>query len=353
MRYRVDGILYDLLTPPKWIQPSLISRVKVMAKMNIAEKRLPQDGRFDVRVGDQDIDVRVSTIPTSFGERLVLRLLNKSGSLLELSELGLSPQRLDLLQRLVASPNGIILVTGPTGSGKTTTLYAILQSINKPGINIITIEDPVEYQMKGISQIQVNPKIDLTFARGLRSIVRQDPDVILIGEVRDRETADIAVQSALTGHLVFSTLHTNDSPSAITRLVDIGVEPFLISSSVLAVFAQRLVRVLCTDCKQPYAPKSVYLQSIGVHAAQFAAKPIFKAVGCEKCFQTGYRGRLGIFEIMVMSEELKTLIIQTYDSNRIKALATQEKMVTLREDGIEKVLEGTTTLEEVLRVTQG
>jgi len=353
VRYRVDGILYDLLTPPKWIQPALISRIKVMAKMNIAEKRLPQDGRFDVRVGDQDIDVRVSTIPTSFGERLVLRLLNKSGSLLELPDLGLSPQRLTLLQRLSAAPNGIILVTGPTGSGKTTTLYAILQSINKPGINIITIEDPVEYQMKGISQIQVNPKIDLTFARGLRSIVRQDPDVILIGEIRDKETADIAVQSALTGHLVFSTLHTNDSPSAITRLVDIGVEPFLISSSVLAVFAQRLVRVLCTECKQPYRPKTVYLQSIGLNPEQFAEKPIFQAAGCEKCFQTGYRGRIGIFEIMVMSEELKTLILQSYDSNRIKALAVQEQMATLREDGIEKVLEGVTTLEEVLRVTQG
>ena len=353
VRYRVDGILYDLLTPPKWIQPALISRVKVMSKMNIAEKRLPQDGRFDVKVGDQDIDVRVSTIPTSFGERLVLRLLNKSGSLLELTDLGLSPQRLTLLQKLAASPNGIILVTGPTGSGKTTTLYAILQSINKPGINIITIEDPVEYQMKGISQIQVNPKIELTFARGLRSIVRQDPDVILIGEIRDKETADIAVQSALTGHLVFSTLHTNDSPSAITRLVDIGVEPFLISSSVLAVFAQRLVRVLCTECKQSYLPKTVYLQSIGLRPERFADKPIFKAVGCEKCFQTGYRGRIGIFEIMVMSEELKTLILQTYDSNRIKALAVQEKMATLREDGIEKVLEGMTTLEEVLRVTQG
>jgi general secretion pathway protein E len=353
VRYRVDGILYDLLTPPKWIQPALISRVKVMSKMNIAEKRLPQDGRFDVRVGDQDIDVRVSTIPTSFGERLVLRLLNKSGSLLELTDLGLSPQRLTLLQKLAASPNGIILVTGPTGSGKTTTLYAVLQSINKPGINIITIEDPVEYQMKGISQIQVNPKIDLTFARGLRSIVRQDPDVILIGEIRDKETADIAVQSALTGHLVFSTLHTNDSPSAITRLVDIGVEPFLISSSVLAVFAQRLVRVLCTECKQPYRPKTVYLESIGLNTAQFADKSIFKAAGCEKCFHTGYRGRVGIFEIMVMSEELKTLILQTYDSNRIKALAVQEKMATLREDGIEKVLEGMTTLEEVLRVTQG
>jgi general secretion pathway protein E len=353
VRYRVDGILYDLLTPPKWIQPALISRVKVMSKMNIAEKRLPQDGRFDVRVGDQDIDVRVSTIPTSFGERLVLRLLNKSGSLLEIKDLGLSATRMQLLQKLVSSPNGIILVTGPTGSGKTTTLYAILQSINKPDINIITIEDPVEYQMKGISQIQVNPKIELTFARGLRSIVRQDPDVILIGEIRDKETADIAVQSALTGHLVFSTLHTNDSPSAITRLVDIGVEPFLISSSVLAVFAQRLVRVLCTDCKKPYIPKSVYLQSIGVRPEQFTGKPVFKAVGCEKCFQTGYRGRLGIFEIMVMSEELKSLILQSFDSNRIKVLAVQENMMTLRQDGIEKVLEGTTTLEEVLRVTQG
>ena len=353
VRYRVDGILYDLLTPPKWIQPTLTSRVKVMSKMNIAEKRLPQDGRFDVRVGDQDIDVRVSTIPTSFGERLVMRLLNKSGSLLEVTDLGLSDRRLELLRKLVASPNGIILVTGPTGSGKTTTLYAILQSINKPDINIITIEDPVEYQIKGISQIQVNPKIDLTFARGLRSIVRQDPDVILVGEVRDKETADIAVQSALTGHLVFSTLHTNDSPSAITRLVDIGVEPFLISSSVLAVLAQRLVRVLCTDCKQPYQPKTVYLQSIGVQPVRFAGQPIFKAVGCEKCFQTGYRGRLGIFEIMVMGDELKSLIIQTYDSNRIKALAIKENMTTLREDGIEKVKDGVTTLEEVLRVTQG
>jgi general secretion pathway protein E len=351
VRYRVDGILYDLLTPPKWIQPALLSRVKVMSKMNIAEKRLPQDGRFDVRVGDQDIDVRVSTIPTSFGERLVLRLLNKSGSVLELSDLGLSPQRRELLQKLVVSPNGIILVTGPTGSGKTTTLYAILTSINKPDINIITIEDPVEYQLKGVSQIQVNHKIDLTFARGLRAIVRQDPDVILIGEIRDKETAEIAVQSALTGHLVFSTLHTNDSPSAITRLVDIGVEPFLISSSVLAVFAQRLVRVLCTECKQPYRPKPIYLQSIGVQPERFEGKPVHKAVGCENCFHTGYRGRLGIFEIMVMSEELKSLIIQTFDSNRIKALATQEKMATLREDGIEKVLTGTTTLEEVLRVT--
>jgi general secretion pathway protein E len=352
VRYRVDGILYDLLSPPKWIQPALISRIKVMAKMNIAEKRLPQDGRFEVKVGDQNIDLRVSTIPTAFGERLVLRLLNKSGSLLELKDIGLSPGRLKLIRELVASPNGIILVTGPTGSGKTTSLYAILQSINKADINIITIEDPVEYQIKGISQIQVNPKIDLTFARGLRSIVRQDPDVILVGEIRDHETAEIAVQSALTGHLVFSTLHTNDSASAITRLVDMGVEPFLISSSVLAVIAQRLVRVLCNNCKKAYEPSTIYLKSIGLSPAHFKENHIYKAVGCEKCINTGYSGRLGIFEIMVLTERLKGLILETFDSNRIKSEAVKEKMRSLRQDGIQKVLDGVTTIEEVLRVTQ-
>jgi len=352
VRYRVDGILYDLLSPPKWIQPALISRIKVMAKMNIAEKRLPQDGRFEVRVGDQNIDLRVSTIPTAFGERVVLRLLNKSGSLLELPDLGLSPERLKVIEKLVASPNGIILVTGPTGSGKTTTLYAVLQSINKPDINIITIEDPIEYQIKGISQIQVNPKIELTFARGLRSIVRQDPDVILIGEIRDKETAEIAVQSALTGHLVFSTLHTNDSAGAITRLVDMGVEPFLISSSVLAVVAQRLVRVLCDDCKKAYKPSAIYLQSIGVAPGHFEERHTYKALGCEKCIGTGYSGRLGIFEIMVLTESLKNLILETFDSNQIKTLAREEKMLSLRQDGIQKVLNGVTTIEEVLRVTQ-
>jgi general secretion pathway protein E len=352
VHYRVDGILYDLLTPPKWIQPALISRIKVMAKMNIAEKRLPQDGRFEVKIGDQDIDVRVSTIPTAFGERLVLRLLNKSGSLLELQDLGLSPGRLQLLQRLVTSPNGIMLNTGPTGSGKTTTLYAILSSINGPNINIITIEDPIEYQIKGISQIQVNPKIELTFARGLRSIVRQDPDVILVGEIRDRETAEIAVQSALTGHLVFSTLHTNDSASAITRLVDMGVEPFLISSSILAVVAQRLVRVLCTDCRRAYIPNPLYLKSIGISPDQFKDHRVYKAAGCENCFNTGYRGRAGIFEIMVLTERLKSLILKTFDSNRIKNEAVQQKMRTLRQDGMQKVLQGVTTIEEVLRVTQ-
>ena len=352
VRYRVDGILYDLLTPPKWIQPALISRIKVVAKMNIAEKRLPQDGRFEVKIGDQNIDLRVSTIPTAFGERVVLRLLNKSGSLLELTDLGFSTERLKLIKKLVTSPNGIILVTGPTGSGKTTTLYAILQTINKANINIITIEDPVEYQIKGISQIQVNPKIDLTFARGLRSIVRQDPDVILIGEIRDMETAGIAVQSALTGHLVFSTLHTNDSASAITRLVDMGVEPFLISSSVLAVAAQRLVRVLCDNCKKAYQPSTIYLKSIGVAPEHFNENRIYKAVGCEKCITTGYKGRQGIFEIMVLNEHLKGLILETFDSNRIKNEAVKQNMISLRQDGLERVLDGTTTMEEVLRVTQ-
>jgi general secretion pathway protein E len=352
VRHRVDGILYDLLTPPKWIQPALISRIKVMAKMNIAEKRLPQDGRLDVKIGNQEIDVRISTIPTSFGERVVMRLLNKSGSFLRLPDIGLEPERLDLLKNLVKSPNGIILITGPTGSGKTTTLYAILSSINKPEINIITIEDPVEYQLKGISQIQVNPKIDLTFARGLRSIVRQDPDIILIGEVRDKETAEIAVQSALTGHLVFSTLHTNDSASAITRLVDIGIEPFLISSSVIAVVAQRLVRVLCSHCKKPYTPDGMALKSTGITPDHVKNTTIYRAIGCKKCFNTGYRGRIGIFEIMVLNGKLKNLILKTYDSNLIKKEALNHNIITLRQDGIQKVLDGITTIEEVLRVTQ-
>lgn len=349
VRYRVDGILYDLLTPPKWIQPALTSRIKVMAKMNIAEKRLPQDGRIELKFGDQDIDIRVSTIPISFGERVVMRLLNKSTSLLELSELGMSPERLRQIKELVASPNGIILVTGPTGSGKTTTLYAILSSINKPDINIITIEDPVEYQLRGISQIQVNPKIDLTFARGLRSIVRQDPDVVLVGEIRDRETAEIAVQSALTGHLVFSTLHTNDSASAITRLVDIGVEPFLISSSVLAVAAQRLVRVLCPECKELYVPDDVALETIGITQEQVRTGNICRAKGCQNCLNTGYKGRVSILEMMTMNSKLKSLILKTFDSNKIKKEAN---MTTLRQDGINKILTGVTTIEEVLRVAQ-
>jgi general secretion pathway protein E len=351
VRYRVDGILYDLLAPPKWIQPALTSRIKVMAKINIAEKRLPQDGRFEVKIGIQQIDVRVSTLPTTFGERVVMRLLNKSSSVFDLREMGLSEKQLEVVNELVRSPNGIILVTGPTGSGKTTTLYSVLSSINTPDINIITIEDPVEYQLKGISQIQVNPKIELTFARGLRSIVRQDPDVILVGEIRDRETAEIAVQSALTGHLVFSTLHTNDSASAITRLVDIGIEPFLISSSLLAVIAQRLVRMLCEHCKEPYKP-DMTMQALGLRPDRLNKYTFYRARGCDQCFQTGYRGRVGIYEIMLMGHKLKTLIQKTYDSFQIKQEALKLGMTTLRRDGLEKVLRGITTIEEVVRVTQ-
>jgi general secretion pathway protein E len=280
-----------------------------------------------------------------------MRLLNKSSSVFQLQELGLSPKQHKQMDQLAHTPHGIILVTGPTGSGKTTTLYSILSSINTPDINIITIEDPVEYQLQGISQIQVNPKIELTFARGLRSIVRQDPDVILVGEVRDIETAEIAVQSALTGHLVFSTLHTNDSASAITRLVDMGVEPFLISSSVVAVIAQRLVRVLCEHCKKPYKP-DMAVQALGVRPDRVSKYTFYKAMGCDKCFQTGYRGRIAVFEIMVMGNSLKALIQRTYDSHQIKQEAIKQGLVTLRRDGIEKVLRGLTTIEEVVRVTQ-
>ncbi|CAB5093861.1 General secretion pathway protein E [Olavius algarvensis associated proteobacterium Delta 3] len=352
IRYRVDGILYDLVTPPKGIQPALISRIKVMAKLNIAEKRLPQDGRFDVRIGEQEIDVRVSTLPTSFGERVVLRLLNKASSFFKVTELGLEADQFEQVQKLITSPNGIILVTGPTGSGKTTTLYAILASINRPDINIITIEDPVEYQLPGISQIQVNPKIDLSFARGLRSIVRQDPDVILVGEIRDHETAEIAVQSALTGHLVFSTLHTNDSASAITRLVDIGVEPFLISSAVLAVVAQRLVRLLCNNCKESYTPEESLLAGLGLTVSDMSGQTVFRSTGCEDCINTGFLGRIPIFEIMTMVPELKSLILNTHDSNLIKQTSVENGMITLPQDGIRKVLNGRTTVEEVLRVAQ-
>ncbi|WP_300672381.1 type II secretion system ATPase GspE [Desulfoluna sp.] len=351
IRYRVDGILYDLLTPPRWIQTALVSRIKVMAKLNIAEKRLPQDGRIDVRIGEHDVDIRVSTVPTTHGERVVMRLLNKSGSLLTLSEFGMSDSTYATIGRLIQNPNGIILVTGPTGSGKTTSLYAIISAINSPDKNIITIEDPVEYQLKGIGQIQVNRKIDLTFALGLRSIVRQDPDVILVGEIRDRETAEIAVQSALTGHLVFSTLHTNDSASAVTRLVDIGIEPFLLSSAIKAVIAQRLVRKLCPQCKEPYHPDPDLLRRAGINAERSHGGNFYRAVGCEACFQTGYKGRMAIFEIMEVDEHLKGVMVKTSDANLIKGEAVHQGMATLRDDGIDKALHGLTTIEEVLRVS--
>ena len=352
IRYRIDGILYNMLEPPKWIQSSLITRIKVMADMDIAEKRLPQDSRIDVRIGNKNVDIRISTIPTTHGERIVLRLLDKSSSLLTLSQFGISQKQIKLIRKLSSLPNGIILMTGPTGSGKTTTLYAILSEINTPDINIITVEDPVEYKLDGINQIQVNPKIGLTFAKSLRSIVRQDPDVILIGEIRDHETSSIAVQSALTGHLVLSTLHTNDSASAITRLVDIGIEPFLISSAVRAVIAQRLIRILCRDCKELYTPDVLTLKSIRLSAEDCQGKKIFQAKGCSKCFNTGYKGRMPIFEILVLDHMHKSLILKTSDSTRIRDLAIEQKMTTLLQDGVEKIFEGITTIEEILRVTQ-
>ena len=351
IRYRVDGILYDMLSPPKHIQSALISRIKIMASMDIAEKRLPQDGRIEIRIADKSVDIRVSTIPVAFGERVVLRLLDKTNVLLKVTDLGMPAESLDLFDELIRTPHGIILVTGPTGSGKTTTLYGALSTINKTDINIITIEDPIEYQIDSIGQIQVNSKIGLTFAKGLRSIVRQDPDVILVGEIRDLETAEIAIQSALTGHLVFSTLHTNDSASAVTRLIDMGIEPFLVTSSVTAIIAQRLVRVICEDCREPYVPDPVTLQNIGISPEILQGKKLYRGRGCPSCLNTGFRGRTGIFELMVLDENIKNLILKTPDANAIKRQAINQGMSTLRQDGARKLLEGVTTVEEVFRVT--
>ena len=351
IRYRVDGILYDMLSPPKHIQSALISRIKIMASMNIAEKRLPQDGRIEIRIADKNVDIRVSTIPVAFGERVVLRLLDKTKVLLKATDLGMPEGSLDRFDELIRTPHGIILVTGPTGSGKTTTLYAALSTINKTDINIITIEDPIEYQIDNIGQIQANSKIGLTFAKGLRSIVRQDPDVILVGEIRDLETAEIAIQSALTGHLVFSTLHTNDSASAVTRLIDMGIEPFLVTSSVTAIIAQRLVRVICENCRESYIPDPETLQNIGISPEMLRGKEVYCGRGCSACLNTGFKGRTGIFEIMVLDEKIKNLILKTPDSNAIKRLAIKQGMSTLRQDGARKLLEGVTTVEEVFRVT--
>ncbi|MBN1829262.1 MAG: type II secretion system ATPase GspE [Deltaproteobacteria bacterium] len=351
VRYRIDGILYNAFNLPKGIQSPMTSRVKVMARLNIAEKRLPQDGRIDIRIGDKVIDIRVSIIPTAFGERVVLRLLDKTGTILGIEDLGFDEERFAVFSNLIRSPYGIILVTGPTGSGKTTTLYAALSTINTSDINIITIEDPIEYQIEGIGQIQVNPKVGLTFADGLRSIVRQDPDVILVGEVRDRETAEIAIQSSLTGHLVFSTLHTNDAPSAVTRLIDMGIEPFLVTSSVIAIVAQRLVRALCPRCREVYTPDDVSLSKAGIEGSILQGKEVYRKRGCDACMGTGYKGRMAIFEIMLLSDAMKHLIITTSDAHQIRQEAIRQGMATLIEDGVQKVLQGNTTIEEILRVT--
>lgn len=352
VRYRIDGILYQRLDPPKRYQSAMVSRLKVMAKLDIAEKRLPQDGRIPIKIADKDIDIRVSIIPTTFGERVVLRLLDKQRLLLGMGEIGLSPDKHQTLQDLISRSNGILLVTGPTGSGKTTTLYAALSQINSPDKNIITIEDPVEYQLWGIGQIQVNPKIGLTFAHGLRSVLRHDPDVILVGEIRDAETAEIAIQAALTGHLVFSTLHTNDAASAATRLVDMEIEPFLVASVVRAIVAQRLIRVICSECKEGYVPEPEMLKEVGITPEQLKGGKVYRGKGCPACSGTGYRGRTGIYEILLVSETIRQLIMKKADSVSIGRQAVEEGMKTLREDGARKIVEGITALEEVVRVTQ-
>lgn len=353
VRFRVDGMLYDVLSPPKRFHAAISSRIKVMSGLNIAEKRLPQDGRIRVRIAGRDIDIRVSTIPTAFGERIVLRLLDRAQALVDvnLDRLGFSGDNLRKIDRLIRQSHGIILATGPTGSGKTTTLYACLSRINSPEKNIITIEDPIEYQLQGVGQMQVSPKIDLTFANGLRSILRQDPDVIMVGEIRDGETAEIAIQAALTGHLVFSTLHTNDSFGAITRLVDMEIEPFLVSSSVLAVLAQRLVRVLCPDCRQPHVPSEAELMRIGVTPSRLKG-PIYRPAGCRACRNTGYRGRTAVQELMVMDDDLRDLVMQKADAATLRRACTAKGMKLLRQDGAERVIAGQTTIEELLRVTQ-
>ena len=351
VRFRIDGVLYEILRAPKRLQSSITSRVKIMGGLNIAEKRLPQDGRIRIKTAGKDIDIRLSTLPTAFGERVVMRLLDRSQILLQLDDLGFSLENLRAMTDLIHHSHGIILVTGPTGSGKTTTLYAALQKINTPDKNIITIEDPIEYQIQGIGQIQVNPKINLTFANGLRSIVRQDPDVILVGEIRDMETAEIAIQASLTGHLVFSTLHTNDAPSATTRLIDMGIEPFLISSSTLAIMAQRLVRVLCKNCRVPVEPDLQVLRELeGEHWAKGGT--FYKPGGCDSCLKTGYAGRKGIYELLMIDDAIRLMINRRADSNEIKQTARKKGMLTLREDALRQAAAGVTSMDEVLRVTQ-
>jgi len=352
IRFRINGILYDIVKPPKRAQNAIISRVKIMSQLNIAEKRLPQDGRIRIKIAGKDIDIRVSTIPTAHGESVVMRLLDASAVLLELETLGLMGRHLEIVNDLIRRKNGIVLVTGPTGSGKTTTLYSCLSKINSHELKIITVEDPVEYQLPGVNQMQVNPKIELTFSTGLRAFLRQDPDVIMVGEIRDRETAEIAIQASLTGHLVFSTLHTNDAASSVTRLVEMGVEPFLVSSSVSGIIAQRLVRTVCKDCARKYVPDEEELKRIGLTTDDLGMRQLFRPVGCPNCMETGYTGRIGIYEILLITDAIRAELMKGSDAATIKKVAISQGMKTLREDAASKVLSGFTTVAEVLRVTQ-
>ncbi|MEW6325016.1 MAG: ATPase, T2SS/T4P/T4SS family [Nitrospirota bacterium] len=353
IRYRVDGMLREVLTSPRHLQAGVTSRIKIMANIDIAEKRVPQDGSIQLKVGKKDLDIRVSTLPTVFGEKVVMRLLDKSNVLVGLEESGFGERYLPAYRKLIRRPYGLILVTGPTGSGKSTTLYASLQEINSIDKNIVTIEDPVEYQLKVINQVHVNPKAGVTFASGLRSILRQDPDVIMVGEIRDKETATIAIQAALTGHLVFSTLHTNDAPSAVTRLVDMGVEPFLIASTVCGVVAQRLVRRVCQRCKQPVAPSPDLLKNLnGRGNGATAEGGYMQGRGCQDCRETGYAGRIGIFELLLIDDAIRALIVSRASARELQVAARKVGFSTLREDGLAKAAGGVTTLQEVLRVTQ-
>ncbi len=352
VRYRIDGVLYGKFNVPKSQQAAVVSRIKIMADLNIAEHRLPQDGRIKIRLSGKEIDIRVSIIPVQNGERVVMRILEKGSFLLGLEELGMARRDYEIMDKVIKTSHGIILVTGPTGSGKSTTLYASLQRVLSPDINVITVEDPVEYQMAGVGQIEIRPKIGLTFASALRSILRQDPDVILVGEIRDQETAEMAVHASLTGHLVFSTLHTNDSAGAITRLVNMGIEPFLVTSSTIAILAQRLVRKLCEHCKEPAEIDPESIAELGHRARDFNGRKTYEAVGCDDCQQRGYFGRTGIFELMIMTPALQELTLTGADSNVIKREARRLGMHSLRDDGTVKVFNGVTSVEEVLRVTR-
>ncbi|MDA1044215.1 MAG: type II secretion system ATPase GspE [Verrucomicrobia bacterium] len=353
VRYRIDGVLHEVDSPPKRLQFAIVSRVKIMASMQISEKRIPQDGRIQVNIMGRELDLRVSTVPSNLGESVVMRILDKQNLALGLPKLGFFSDDQQTFSRLLSLSDGIVLVTGPTGSGKTTTLYACLGEINRPDRKIITVEDPVEYQLSGINQVQVRPDINFTFSHALRSILRQAPNIIMIGEIRDIETANIATEASLTGHLVFSTLHTNDAPSAITRLLDIGVKPFLVASSIRAVMAQRLVRAICENCKEEYAPSSSELKLLGPAAEQMSSVQLYKGHGCKACSLSGYKGRRGIFEIFVVTDEIQHMIFNKVSALDLRARARELGMRTLREDGLRKTISGMTTLEEVFRVTMG
>jgi type IV pilus assembly protein PilB len=351
VRFRVDGVLHEIMTPPKRLEPALISRVKIMANLDIAERRLPQDGRIKLRYTTREIDFRVSTLPTIFGEKTVMRLLDKDALQLDLAKLGFDPGALEHFENAIRSPYGMVLITGPTGSGKTTTLYSAIHTVNSPDINIMTAEDPVEYNLKGVNQVQIKDEIGRTFAAALRSFLRQDPDVILVGETRDLETAQIGIRAALTGHLVLTTLHTNDAPSTVARLLDMGIPPFLVSSSVLLIVAQRLARRVCKDCREPYKADEDSLAPYGHLPQGLGACTFYRGKGCANCNFTGMRGRVAIYEVMPVTPEIRDLILRNAPVTDLREVAESQGMKTLRQSGLLKVIDGTTTVEEILRVT--